>query len=149
MLSEDICSLSRNSKENLDVLGDLESRVRKLRDTNMHGSSTRPWADRQVQAHPRMPILMWFGRRARVETLIAFYPRVGFSGSWSMFPVVGPTESRSALWTEQSHSFGKVNAFKLFPSDDQPLPADNMSLCSSRTSCVSCIGQEVVALAKS
>eukprot|EP00903_Cladosiphon_okamuranus_P006314 g6190.t1 len=48
VLSEDICSLSRNSKEKLDVLGDLESRVKKLRYTNMHGSSSRPWADRQV-----------------------------------------------------------------------------------------------------
>lgn len=50
VLSEDICSLSRNSKEKLDVLGDLESRVQKLRYTNMHGSSSRPWADRQVNA---------------------------------------------------------------------------------------------------
>lgn len=48
VLSEDVSSLSRNSKESLDVLGDLESRVQKLRDKNMHGSSSRPWADRQV-----------------------------------------------------------------------------------------------------
>ncbi|CAM9638943.1 unnamed protein product, partial [Ectocarpus fasciculatus] len=48
VLSEDICSLSRHSKENLDTLGNLESRVQKLRYTNMHGASTRPWADRQV-----------------------------------------------------------------------------------------------------
>lgn len=50
MLSEDICSLSRNSKEKFDVLGDLEARVQKLRYTNMHGSSNRPWADRQVHS---------------------------------------------------------------------------------------------------
>ena len=36
VLSEDMCSLSRNSKESLDVLGDLESRLKKLRVTNMH-----------------------------------------------------------------------------------------------------------------
>lgn len=50
VLSDDICSLSRNSKEKFDVLGDLESRVQKLRYTNMHGSSSRPWADRQVDS---------------------------------------------------------------------------------------------------
>lgn len=51
VLSEDLQSLSRNSKDNLDVLGQLETRVQKLRSTNMHGSPKRPWADRQVQAN--------------------------------------------------------------------------------------------------
>lgn len=50
VLSEDICSLSRNNKEKFDVLGDLESRVQKLRYTNMHGASSLPWADRQVNS---------------------------------------------------------------------------------------------------
>lgn len=48
-LSEDVCSLSRNSKENIDVLKDLEKRVQHLRSINTTGSSSRPWADRQVR----------------------------------------------------------------------------------------------------
>ena len=67
VLSEDISSLSRHSKENLDVLGDLESRVKKLRDTNMHGSSTRPWADRQVQLHG-FHVLMTSSTCSGIET---------------------------------------------------------------------------------
>lgn len=66
VLSEDICSLSRNSKEKFDVLGDLESRVQKLRYTNMHGSSSRPWADRQVRLQP----LLYLTSEEAVQTRV-------------------------------------------------------------------------------
>ncbi|CAM9361466.1 unnamed protein product [Ascophyllum nodosum] len=49
VLSEDICSLSRNSKGHLGVLEDLRKRVTKLRSMNTNGSSKPPWADRQVE----------------------------------------------------------------------------------------------------
>lgn len=52
ILAEDITSLSRHNKGNLDVLGGLEARVKALRATNMHGASMKPWADRKVLTSP-------------------------------------------------------------------------------------------------
>jgi len=134
VLSEDICSLSRNSKENLDVLGDLESRVKKLRYTNIHGSSTRPWADRQVQAHPcRFFVVRTSSKRSdsgRLAPECRSFLSVVYASDR------GPEWNRSCLWIKQSHT-GSVGggAFKLLPWNEQ------LSLCSSSKKCASFSGR--------